>query len=769
MLAGALECSWQACTCSERPVTRLQQYEDRMSNLDKLDLYLLEALNAFEESGAQHSASAGITVSLEFEGDLAAIEALGFETDAVQGNTAQGIVWFKDIRGLVELPNLLLLETGSESEANLDHAVYDINARAEAPGGVAGGSGLWFADEQSGEMENGAIATGAGVIVAFIDSGIDYTHPAFLRQVGGSMETRILRIWDQGEPAVTAADSPVSSLLFSGFTYGVEYDSGDINAALNPRGAPLSHKDHTGHGTHLAAIAAGGKEHAPNGDASKVGVAPEADIIVVKATDVPRQIHAGTATAVGVRVFQRRRIRDAVMYCLRIAAAAPPRGVGPKPVVINISLGGIFHAGDGLDSEAIWIDELLSPSNPGDGGVLEFPKGAIVVKAAGNSGATASPHDKPRKRRSAKFTIPALGSLTIPIQLRDKRGGLDTIRLEGKRTTFAPPVGVTFWYRQTTPPEAMKFAVRLPHRNDFSLEQTVGKTFSTSFRVSPPLPFTTSLHPVSKSRHTITLKHKDNARVFHPDLKFIHRKNAFMQLDPKQVGKGVYYLPGIYEVRIKNDSATDIEVYAMCDHISWATGLSVSCEIGEKMQDGTDAGPAITNALTSKSSAVDTLGRNAITVAAYDDANRLTLHLNHHAIAKFSSRGPLRDFSDPADPVALLAPKPDIAAPGVDIVAALSRDTKRKPGQFRTNDWYAGDRVASRDGTSMAAPIVTGVVALMFNKNNDLNVEQVLKALKEAGRPGILPVTPPDPPQSATDVFGGGMVDARASYDKTPQ
>ncbi len=50
-----------------------------MPRNDKLDLNLQQALRAFEESGAPHDDSAGITVSLRFEGDLADIEALGFE------------------------------------------------------------------------------------------------------------------------------------------------------------------------------------------------------------------------------------------------------------------------------------------------------------------------------------------------------------------------------------------------------------------------------------------------------------------------------------------------------------------------------------------------------------------------------------------------------------------------------------------------------------------------------------------------------------------
>lgn len=102
-----------------------------MTGSDKLDFNLQQAMCAFEESGAPHDESAGITVSLRFEDDLVDIEALGFEPIAVYDNQARGVVWFKDIL-----------------------------ARADTTANV-----------------------GAGVIVAVIDTGIDYTHPAFMKQL----------------------------------------------------------------------------------------------------------------------------------------------------------------------------------------------------------------------------------------------------------------------------------------------------------------------------------------------------------------------------------------------------------------------------------------------------------------------------------------------------------------------------------------------------------------------------------------------------------
>ncbi|MAU01157.1 MAG: hypothetical protein CL608_28775 [Anaerolineaceae bacterium] len=734
-----------------------------MSDPKKLDFNLLQALRSFEESGAQHDASAGISVSLRFKGDLAAIEALGFETMAVYGNEARGIVWFKDIPALVEHPGVLWIAAGNDREIEVDTAVRDIRARASAPGTIgSGGDGLWHKEETTdAALTKVADATGAGVIVAVIDTGIDHTHPAFMSQLTPTKKTRILRIWDQGLVATVPADSPSPSLLESDpLTYGVEYDDTEIDAAING-GPALMHRDCNGHGTHVAAIAAGGVRFPAGGDAKKVGVAPEADIIAVKLLDVPEKINYGTSGAVGPAVGSGQRFRDAVLYCLRTAHALG------KPVVINMSFGSSFEPGDGLDEEARWIDGRLDPAQAADGGLLQFPTGAIVVKSSGNSGATGPPFDTSARRQTAKFTIPA-GGLIVPIELKDSRGGLDEKWKNCGRNTHAPWVGVIFWYRRATPATAVKFAVKLPHQTAFNADQEVGDTFETSFRVNPPFPFTTVLHPPTTTRHTVRLEHEDNPLVAHP-AGTVHRQRVMMLLRPKQIGSDVLYLPGIYEVRITAPAGT--EVFAMCLRHGWARHKGVTCEIADRMQDVMAPVPAeVTAGLTADSSAVDTLGQHVVTVAAYNDTDGASVHVDHHAIADFSSRGPLRDFSDPPGSLSPIAIKPDIAGPGVNIHAAESCETEPPPILPRTAAWISGIRFIPKDGTSMSAPLVAGVVALMLDKKPDLNATEALTLLKTGatGRPGARPAAPPDPPQTVTNAYGSGMVDALASHLATP-
>ena len=85
--------------------------------------------------------------------------------------------------------------------------------------------------------------------------------------------------------------------------------------------------------------------------------------------------------------------------------------------------------------------------------------------------------------------------------------------------------------------------------------------------------------------------------------------------------------------------------------------------------------------------------RTVITVGACGSADPLLLHPN-------SSRGPTRDAR----------PKPELVAPGVDIVAARAGTT---------------DQLVSSSGTSMAAPHVTGAVALLLARRKRLGLQQL--------------------------------------------
>lgn len=108
---------------------------------------------------------------------------------------------------------------------------------------------------------------GQGVLIGFIDTGIDYTHPAFLRADGKS---RVVSIWDQSDQNGTP---PVD------FEYGTEFNEEAIAAGLAP-------KDEIGHGTMLAGIAAG----KPDAASDFYGVASQASIAMVKLKQIKQYL-----------------------------------------------------------------------------------------------------------------------------------------------------------------------------------------------------------------------------------------------------------------------------------------------------------------------------------------------------------------------------------------------------------------------------------------------------------------------------------------------
>lgn len=122
---------------------------------------------------------------------------------------------------------------------------------------------------QTGNTQDTSL-TGKGVIVAVIDSGIDFAHPDF-RNADGT--TRILSLWDQTIPSgsvrdVTAVEEQengeeteeTQDLNYlkapEGYYLGTEFGRNIINAALEQPMEPLRYticpsRDISGHGTHV--------------------------------------------------------------------------------------------------------------------------------------------------------------------------------------------------------------------------------------------------------------------------------------------------------------------------------------------------------------------------------------------------------------------------------------------------------------------------------------------------------------------------------------
>ena len=143
---------------------------------------------------------------------------------------------------------------------------------------------------------------GSGTAVAVVDSGIDYRNPVFQNEMG----SRILCIWDQ-------------TLQGDGkeVPYGRVFWKKDIDQAL-ASGNPLEivpSVDTDGHGTRMAAIAAG--NYFPEENFS--GAAPEAMLIIVKVKPAKKYLREFYLFPAEAELFQENDIMTGMDFAVRIA------------------------------------------------------------------------------------------------------------------------------------------------------------------------------------------------------------------------------------------------------------------------------------------------------------------------------------------------------------------------------------------------------------------------------------------------------------------
>lgn len=173
--------------------------------------------------------------------------------------------------------------------------------------------------------------TGEGVIVAIIDSGIDYTNRHFRKSDG---TTRILYLWDQ----TITPDEEKGRRPPEGFRIGTEFSQEQINEALNTSNAAermslVPSVDVSGHGTAIAGIAAGG------GGGPYDGVAVQSDLLIVK-LGIPSVVSFPRTTE----------LMRAITYVVRKAQELQ------RPVAINLSFGNTYGSHDGSSLVERFID-----------------------------------------------------------------------------------------------------------------------------------------------------------------------------------------------------------------------------------------------------------------------------------------------------------------------------------------------------------------------------------------------------------------------------
>ncbi len=204
--------------------------------------------------------------------------------------------------------------------------------------------------------------SGRDVLIAVIDSGIDFENPEFLDRQGNS---RIQFLWDQTlSPEQVDRQLPEEYEEFAGkaappegFKTGVEFSKYRIDEALKSRFPKqiVPSTDTSGHGTAVTAIAAGGGRLL---DGQYQGVAPESELLIVK-MGTPRPDSFPKTTE----------LMRAMTYVVKKAVELG------KPLAVNLSFGNTYGSHDGTSLVERFLDNAAEIGR------------TVVCVGSGNEGA----------------------------------------------------------------------------------------------------------------------------------------------------------------------------------------------------------------------------------------------------------------------------------------------------------------------------------------------------------------------------------------------
>ena len=352
------------------------------------------------------------------------------------------------------------------------------------------------------------------------------------------------------------------------------------------------------------------------------------------------------------------RIADAVDYLLALAAELGGAN-GPLPVSINISLGTNGHAHDTSSAMARWID-----------GALTSP-GRCVSVAAGNAGQV-----EPTSATDVRFVTGRIhaGGTIRATNLRHEIGWV----VAGGEITDISENEMEIWY---SPQDRIDVEIRPPGG------QWIGP-----------------IKPGWKARSAVL----ENGTVLSVHSETYHPANGANRISillspffaagtegPRAVGP---ITPGEWRIRLTGTVIRDGRYDAWIERddprpVAGATGRA--WHYPSYFARGSYTTDRMINSLA--------CAERLLSVANVD--------LDRNAPHVTSSRGPTRDGRF----------KPDIGAPGTDVVAARGFDP--------TRPWIA------MTGTSMASPYVCGVAALMLALAPRLTAAQILGIIQTTSMP----------------------------------
>lgn len=503
--------------------------------------------------------------------------------------------------------------------------------------------------------------SGKGVLVAIMDTGIDWTNFDF-RNLDGT--TRIAAIFDlTDDTGAHAAGNP--------YGVGTIYTRTQINAALQG-GPQLATRDAVGRGTATAGIIAGSGRNSVN--AKYRGIATNATLLVIKAITEGAPAHDNQAAE--APFFDASRIPIAIDF-----AAAQASALG-LPCVMLLNLGSQNGPTDGTSTLSRKIDSTVGPSIPG----------LAIVTPTGEDGAMYN--------RSGGVLAPN-GALDIRIQ----KG--------------SAPLTFDLWY-----PELDRF--------DVSILNQFGQGANY---VSPPgnNDSDTETGPAftySQYGSNVTLYGAHNGK---------------REINVQMTGFG-----GIYTITLRGRLITNGRFDAT---------LSVSQFWNPPVADSLFLNLFSAGSIWDSATAFYSISPNAYNIrTSWTDYDGKLQTLNPNAngllgdLWSGSSIGPTFDNRFGVD----------ISAPGEEVVATYN--PKSYMATFHSNLINDGNGVYGMTfGTRAAAPVVTGIIALMLELNPKLDASTIKNVLHTTARMDSFTGNVPN------TVWGYGKVDALKALDAISQ
>ncbi len=344
-----------------------------------------------------------------------------------------------------------------------------------------------------------------------------------------------------------------------------------------------------------------------------------------------------------------------------------------KPCVINLSLGSDIGSHDGKDLEHKILKEIID---------YYGRKGNVIVAASGNSGDI-----KIHYSNTISSVLPSVAIVRVTTNIPEE---LDEIHIDS-------------WFDFSTPTQKVEVNVVTPSGN------------STGW-----ITFPTSSYSISTSEGKIMISSTSNKYNGSGNIYIVISDSSSSQIatgnwrvqfrtteDTSLLHSWIAYTYGVDAYFFNGDNYYTVSSSFLIDDVIIVGAFATKTNI-KSVDDGD---------VIIQSKLLQKVGVYGISNVMYGET--IFANLTNDNICYFSSLGPTRDGRQ----------KPDVAAPGALIVSALSTWSLASDS-FIVDEIPGKYRYVAMMGTSMAAPVVTGVAALLLGIDGSLTSQDVINYLK---------------------------------------